>query len=82
MVIQTHPPLRSHHLSSPGGLIIHTAKVLRHSEPMLPLLPDPRIGPVVILAHDIGKVFTLSNQAEGQPHDIPSADILALRSQN
>ena len=44
---------------------------------MLPLLPDPRIGPVVVLAHDIGKVYTLSNQAEGQPHDIPSADILA-----
>ena len=44
---------------------------------MLPLLPDPRIGPVVVLAHDIGKVFTLSSQAEGQPHDIPSADILA-----
>ncbi len=71
------PASRSHHLSSPGGLIIHTAKVLRHSEPLLPLLPDPRIGPVVILAHDIGKVFTLSGQAEGQPHDIPSADILA-----
>ena len=71
------PASRSHHLSSPGGLIIHTAKVLRHSEPMLPLLPDPRIGPAVILAHDIGKAFTLSGQAEGQPHDIPSADILA-----
>jgi hypothetical protein len=71
------PASPSHHLSSPGGLIIHTAKVLRHSEPMLPLLPDPRIGPVVVLAHDIGKVYTLSNQAEGQPHDIPSADILA-----
>ena len=71
------PASRSHHLSSPGGLIIHTAKVLRHSEPLLPLLPDPRIGPVVILAHDIGKAFTLSGQAEGQPHDIPSADILA-----
>ena len=71
------PASRSHHLSSPGGLIIHTAKVLRHSEPLLPLLPDPRIGPVVVLAHDIGKVFTLSDQAEGQPHDIPSADILA-----
>jgi hypothetical protein len=70
------PASPSHHLSSPGGLIIHTAKVLRHSELMLPLLPDPRIGPVVVLAHDIGKVFTLSNQ-EGQPHDIPSADILA-----
>jgi hypothetical protein len=71
------PASRSHHLSSPGGLIIHTAKVLRHSEPLLPLLPDPRMGPVVVLAHDIGKVFTLSGQAEGQPHDIPSADILA-----
>jgi hypothetical protein len=71
------PASSSHHLSSPGGLIIHTAKVLRHSEPMLPLLPDPRIGPVVVLAHDIGKVYTLSNQAEGQPHDIPSADLLA-----
>jgi hypothetical protein len=71
------PASPSHHLSSPGGLIIHTAKVLRHSEPMLPLLPDPRIGPVVVLAHDIGKVYTLSNQAEGPPHDIPSADILA-----
>jgi hypothetical protein len=32
---------------------------------------------VVILAHDIGKVFTLNNQGERQPHDIPSADILA-----
>jgi hypothetical protein len=71
------PASPSHHLSSPAGLIIHTAKVLRHSEPMLPLLPDPRIGPVVVLAHDIGKVFTLNGQAEGQPHDIPSADILA-----
>ncbi len=71
------PASPSHHLSSPGGLIIHTAKVLRQSEPLLPLLPDPRIGPVVILAHDIGKAFTLSGQAEGQPHDIPSADILA-----
>ena len=71
------PASPSHHLSSPGGLIIHTAKVLRHSEPMLPLLPDPRIGPVVVLAHDIGKAFTLNGQTEGQPHDIPSADILA-----
>jgi len=70
------PASRSHHLSSPGGLIIHTAKVLRHSEPLLPFLSDPRIGPVVILAHDIGKVFKLSSQQEGQPHDIPSADIL------
>ena len=32
---------------------------------------------MVILAHDIGKAFTLSGEAEGQPHDIPSADILA-----
>jgi hypothetical protein len=71
------PASLSHHLSSPGGLIIHTAKVLRHSEPMLSLLPDPRIGPVVVLAHDIGKAFTLRGEAEGQPHDIPSADILA-----
>jgi hypothetical protein len=71
------PASRSHHLSSSGGLIIHTSKVLRHSEPLLPLLPDPRIGAVVILAHDIGKTFTLSGDAEGQPHDIPSADILA-----
>jgi hypothetical protein len=71
------PASPSHHLSRPGGLIIHTAKVLRHSEPLLPLLPDSRIGPVVVLAHDIGKVFTLSGRAEGQPHDIPSADILA-----
>ena len=71
------PASLSHHLSTPGGLIIHTAKVLSHSEPLLPLLPDPRVGPVVVLAHDIGKVYTLSGQAEGQPHDIPSADILA-----
>ncbi len=71
------PASSSHHLSDPGGLIIHTAKVLRHSEPLIPLLPDPRIGPVVILAHDIGKVLTLSNQGEGRPHDIPSADLLA-----
>jgi hypothetical protein len=71
------PASLSHHLSSPGGLIIHTAKVLRHSEPLLFLLPDPRIGPVVVLAHDIGKAFTLSGQGEGRPHDIPSADILA-----
>jgi len=75
------PASRSHHLSSPGGLIIHTAKVLRHSEPLLPFLSDPRIGPVVILAHDIGKVFTLSSQQEGQPHDIPSADILGSVSE-
>jgi len=71
------PASRSHHLSDPGGLIIHTAKVLRHSEPLIPMLPQPKIGPVVILAHDIGKVLTLSNQNEGRPHDIPSADILA-----
>lgn len=71
------PASRSHHLSSSGGLIVHTANVLRNSEPLLPLLPDPRMGPVTILAHDIGKIFTLNNQGEGQPHDIPSADILA-----
>jgi hypothetical protein len=80
------PASSSHHLSDPGGLIIHTAKVLGHSEPLISLLPDPRIGPVVILAHDIGKVLTLSNQGEGlsacsaqagRPHDIPSADLLA-----
>ena len=71
------PASRSHHLSDAGGLIIHTAKVLQHSEPLLSLLPDPRIGPVVILAHDIGKVFTLNSPEEGRPHDIPSADILA-----
>jgi hypothetical protein len=71
------PASPSHHLSDPGGLIIHTAKVLRHSRPLIPLLPDPKIGPVVILAHDIGKVLTLSNQGEGRPHDIPSADLLA-----
>jgi hypothetical protein len=71
------PASRSHHLSSLGGLIMHTANVLRNSEPLLPLLPDPRMGPVAILAHDIGKIFTLNRQGEGQPHDIPSADILA-----
>jgi hypothetical protein len=71
------PASRSHHLSSLGGLITHTANVLRISEPLLPLLPDPRMGPVAILAHDIGKTLTLSGDAEGQPHDIPSADILA-----
>jgi hypothetical protein len=71
------PASRSHHLSDPGGLIIHTAKVLKHSEPLLSLLPDSKIGPVVILAHDIGKVFTLNSPEEGRPHDIPSADILA-----
>jgi len=41
------------------------------------MLPDPNIGPVVILAHDTGKILTLSNDREGQPHDIPSADIVA-----
>jgi hypothetical protein len=71
------PASRSHHLSSSGGLIMHTANVLRNSEPLLSLLPDPRMGPVAILAHDIGKIFTLNCQREGQPHDIPSADILA-----
>jgi hypothetical protein len=71
------PASRSHHLSESGGLIVHTAKVLKHSEPLLPTLPDPKIGPVVILAHDIGKILTLSNDREGQPHDIPSADIVA-----
>jgi hypothetical protein len=71
------PASRSHHLNSWGGLITHTANVLRISEPLLPLLPDPRMGPVAILAHDIGKVFTLNCHGEGQPHDIPSADILA-----
>jgi len=71
------PASRSHHLNESGGLTVHTAKVLKHSEPLLPTLPDPRIGPVAILAHDIGKIFTLSNDREGQPHDIPSADIVA-----
>ena len=71
------PASRSHHLNESGGLIVHTAKVLKHSEPLLPTLPDPKIGPVVILAHDIGKILTLSNDREGQPHDIPSADIVA-----
>jgi hypothetical protein len=75
------PASPSHHLSSPGGLIIHTAKVLRHSEPLFHLLPDPKVGPVVILAHDIGKAFTLNGQTEGQPHDIPSADILTSVAQ-
>ena len=32
---------------------------------------------MVILAHDIGKILTLSADREGQPHDIPSADIVA-----
>jgi len=71
------PASRSHHSSETGGLIAHTAKVLLHSEPLLPLLPNPRIGPVAVLAHDIGKVLTLGNQEEGRPHDIPSADIVA-----
>jgi hypothetical protein len=71
------PASRSHHLNESGGLIVHTAKVLKHSKPLLPTLPDPRIGPLVILAHDIGKILTLSNDREGQPHDIPSADIVA-----
>ncbi len=71
------PASRSHHLSSSGGLIMHTANVLQNSELLLPLLPDPRMGPVAILAHDIGKIFTLNCQGEAQPHDIPSADILA-----
>jgi hypothetical protein len=71
------PASRSHHLSDAGGLIIHTTKVLKYSEPLLLLLPDPKIGAVVILAHDIGKVFTLNSPEEGRPHDIPSADILA-----
>ncbi len=71
------PASRSHHLNESGGLIVHTAKVLKHSEPLLPTLPDPKIGPVVILAHDIGKILTLSNDREGQPHDIPSADLVA-----
>ena len=71
------PASRSHHQNESGGLIAHTAKVLRHSEPLLTTLPDPRIGPVVILAHDIGKIVTLSGDQEGRPHDIPSADIVA-----
>jgi hypothetical protein len=71
------PASRSHHQNEPGGLIVHTAKVLKLSERLLPALPNPRIGPVVILAHDIGKIVTLSSDQEGQPHDIPSADIVA-----
>jgi hypothetical protein len=71
------PASRSHHQSEFGGLIVHTVKVLRHSEPLLTTLPDPRIGPVVILAHDIGKIVTLGGDREGRPHDIPSADIVA-----
>ncbi len=71
------PASPSHHLSEPGGLISHTAKALKHSEPLLTMLPDPKIGPVVILAHDIGKVFTLNGKGAGRPHDIPAADILA-----
>ena len=71
------PASRSHHLNESGGLIVHTAKVLQHSKPVLPMLPDPKIGPVIILAHDIGKILTLSNDQEGQLHDIPSADLVA-----
>ena len=71
------PASRSHHLNESGGLVLHTAKVLEHSELQLPTLADRKIGPVVILAHDIGKILTLSNDREGQPHDIPSADIVA-----
>jgi len=44
---------------------------------MLAMLPDPKIGPVAILAHDIGKIVTLSTQGAGRPHDIASADIVA-----
>jgi hypothetical protein len=71
------PASRSHHLNESGGLILHTAKVLKHSKPLLPTFPNPKIGPVVIIAHDIGKILTLRNDREGQPHDIPSADIVA-----
>jgi len=71
------PASRSHHLHEFGGLIEHTAKVLAHSAELLPMLPDPRIGPVVILAHDIGKILTLTSNHGGQPHDIASADIVA-----
>ena len=71
------PASPSHHLSEPGGLITHTAKALKHSKPLLTMLPDPKIGPVAILAHDIGKVFTLEGKGAGRPHDIPGADILA-----
>ena len=71
------PASRSHHLSQPGGLIIHTAKALIHCEHLLTYLPNPQIGPVVILAHDIGKVLTLNSQGVRRPHDIPAADILA-----
>jgi|GEM_PF-3007789 len=71
------PASRSHHLHESGGLIEHTAKVLAHSAELLPMLPDPRIGPVVILAHDIGKILTLTSNHSGQPHDIASADIVA-----
>jgi hypothetical protein len=71
------PASRTHHQSEFGGLIVHTAKVLKQAEPLLLALPDPRIGPVVILAHDIGKIVTLGGDQEGRPHDIPSADIVA-----
>ncbi len=79
------PASPSHHLSEPGGLISHTAKALRHSKALLTMLLDPKTGPVVILAHDIGKVFTLKDKGASRlsararvgPHDIPAADILA-----
>lgn len=71
------PASHSHHSSHPGGLIIHTAKALEHAEPHLAMLPDPRIGAVAILAHDIGKILTLNSHGETRPHDIHSADILA-----
>jgi len=71
------PASRSYHSSSTGGLILHTAKALAHSESLLTTLPDPRVGPVAILAHDIGKILTLNTQGESRPHDIASADILA-----
>jgi hypothetical protein len=71
------PASRSHHQSEAGGLIMHTVKVLKHSAPLQTMLPDPRVGPVVILAHDIGKIVTLGGDQEGRPHDIPSADIVA-----
>jgi hypothetical protein len=71
------PASRSHHLSGPGGLILHTTKALAHSAPLLTMLPDPKIGPVAILAHDIGKIVTFSKQGGSRPHDIASADIVA-----
>lgn len=71
------PASRSHHSSDPGGLILHTAKALEYAEPHLAMLPDPRIGAVAVLAHDIGKILTLNSQSENRPHDIHSADILA-----